>query len=84
MIFFDIIHQFFVLLFNLASNLPSFTVLPFGMTDALLRATNVWYSFLATVWPLQIVWTCFLWYLTIKGALLFWRAIFGARVPDGS
>jgi len=84
MIVLQFLHQLLLFVINTVSYLPAVTVLPFGMSNALLTGANYWYSFLQVFWPLQIVWTCVLWYALFKVALLTLRIFFGDRTPDAS
>lgn len=60
---------------------PSVSQLPLGMDSVMVTAVGWWYSFLTVFWPLQIVWTCFMWYLGIKIFMIILRLFLGARVP---
>jgi len=61
--------------------IPRVHALPFGMDDALAYAMGVWYSFVHSVWMLQLPWNLFLWYMYIRIGLYGLKLFLGHRLP---
>jgi len=61
--------------------IPQVSTLPFGMDDALIWITSLFNAFLVVFWPMQIVWTMFLWYLGYRAGLYVLKFFLGHRLP---
>jgi len=73
---------FVSILNGIVSWIPHVDTIPFGIDDALITLFGYWHGFLAVMWPLEIVWTCVLFYYGIKLILLGLKFIpwLGTRV----
>jgi len=65
----------------LTSWLPHVILLPYGMDTALSWFMGMWYAILAKIWFMQLPWTLFLWYLTVKAGLYALKIFLGHRLP---
>jgi len=75
--------QFFVNIVNfLTSWIPHVDTLPFGIDEALTLSIGYFNAFLLVFWPMQIVWTMFLWYVfAVLPGLYVLKLFLGHRLP---
>lgn len=66
---------------SLTSWLPQVTELPFGLDTILLTAVGWLQSLVIVFWPIEVILSVFLWYLTFRVGLILLKLIMGTRTP---
>lgn len=61
--------------------LPEVTTLPLGIDSALVTLFGWLRSLVENVWPIQIILTCLLWYLSFRIGLMVLKFFIGHRAP---
>jgi len=66
---------------SITSFLPQVSSLPFGI-DGVLQTSIGWVNSLVVLfWPIEVILSVFLWYLTFRVGLVLLKLIMGTRTP---